>query len=68
MHGDASGYIADAPVGIASYIGATWIGGGVPGTVELLRRSLQPGGMMLIGEPYWRQVSSFGEAAVAVAP
>jgi hypothetical protein len=36
-------------------IGATWIGGGVPGTVELLRRSLQPGGMMLIGEPYWRR-------------
>ena len=55
MHGDASGYIADAPVGIASCIGATWIGGGVPGTIELLRHSLQPGGMMLIGEPYWRR-------------
>jgi SAM-dependent methyltransferase len=54
-HGDASGYVADAPVGIASCIGATWIGDGVPGTVELLRRSLQPGGMMLIGEPYWRR-------------
>ena len=25
-----------------------WIGGGVPGTVELLRRSLRPSGMMLI--------------------
>jgi SAM-dependent methyltransferase len=49
VHGDASGYVADAPVGIASCVGATWIGGGVPGTVELLRRSLQPGGMMLIG-------------------
>ncbi|MGO8940662.1 MAG: hypothetical protein ACLQLO_27325, partial [Mycobacterium sp.] len=43
------------PAGIASCIGATWIGGGVPGTVQLLRHSLQPGGMMLIGEPYWRQ-------------
>jgi SAM-dependent methyltransferase len=54
VHGDASGYVADAPVDIASCIGATWIGGGVAGTVELLRHSLAPGGMMLIGEPYWR--------------
>ncbi len=54
VHGDASGYVAGTPVGIAACIGATWIGGGVPGTVQLLRRSLQPGGMMLIGEPYWR--------------
>lgn len=54
-HGDASGYVADAPVGIAACVGATWIGGGVPGTVELLRRSLRPGGMILVGEPYWRR-------------
>ncbi|MQM27648.1 SAM-dependent methyltransferase [Glycomyces albidus] len=54
VHGDAAGHVADAPVGIASCIGATWIGGGVDGTVDLLRRSLAPGGMMLIGEPYWR--------------
>ena len=55
VHGDASGYIAGRPVDIAACIGATWIGGGVPGTIDLLRRSLAPGGMMLIGEPYWRQ-------------
>jgi len=55
VHGDASGYVASEPAGIASCIGATWIGDGVPGTVELLRQSMQPGGMMLIGEPYWRQ-------------
>jgi hypothetical protein len=30
-------------------------GKGVAGTVELLRRSLAPGGIMLIGEPYWRK-------------
>src|SRR6185437_14684939 len=29
--------------------------GGVAGTVELLRRSLSPGGIMLVGEPYWRR-------------
>ncbi|MFD4831899.1 SAM-dependent methyltransferase [Streptomyces uncialis] len=55
VHADASGHVADDPVGIAACIGATWIGSGVAGTVELLRRSLAPGGMMLIGEPYWRR-------------
>ncbi|WP_329546815.1 class I SAM-dependent methyltransferase [Streptomyces sp. NBC_01356] len=53
-HGDASGHVSDEPVGIAACIGATWIGNGPAGTVELLRRSLAPGGMILIGEPYWR--------------
>lgn len=55
VHGDASDYVADDLVDIASCIGATWIGGGVAGTVDLLRRSLRPGGTMLIGEPYWRR-------------
>jgi SAM-dependent methyltransferase len=54
VHGDASTYVAEQPVDVAACIGATWIGNGVAGTVELLRRSLVPGGMMLIGEPYWR--------------
>jgi SAM-dependent methyltransferase len=55
VHDDAAGYVADQPVDLASCIGATWIGDGMPGTVELLRRSLRPGGLMLIGEPYWRR-------------
>ncbi|MEU0297994.1 class I SAM-dependent methyltransferase [Streptomyces sp. NPDC006175] len=55
VHGNASGYVADEPVDLAACIGATWIGDGVAGTVELLGRSLRPGGLMLIGEPYWRQ-------------
>lgn len=54
-HADASDHVADEPVDIGACIGATWIGGGVAGTVNLLRRSLRPGGMMLIGEPYWRR-------------
>ena len=40
IHGDAAGYVAERPVGVASCFGATWIGDGVAGTVELLRRSL----------------------------
>jgi SAM-dependent methyltransferase len=55
VHDDAAGYVAGAPAGIAACVGATWIGGGVAGTVRLLRRSLAPGGMMLIGEPFWRR-------------
>ena len=54
IHDDAAGHVADTPVDVAACVGATWIGGGVAGTVELLRRSLRPGGMLLIGEPFWR--------------
>ena len=54
VHADAAGYVADEPVDVAACVGATWIGSGVAGTIELLRRSLKPGGMMLIGEPFWR--------------
>lgn len=53
IHGDAAGHVADERVGVAACLGATWIGGGVAGTIELLGRSLQPGGIILIGEPYW---------------
>ncbi len=55
VHADASGFVADKPVDLAACLGATWIGNGVAGTVELLDRSLRPGGLTLIGEPYWRQ-------------
>ncbi|HPM78270.1 MAG TPA: methyltransferase domain-containing protein [bacterium] len=56
IHGDAAGYVADEKVGVAACVGATWIGGGVAGTIELLAKSLRPGGIILIGEPYWRQL------------
>ncbi|HRS11288.1 MAG TPA: class I SAM-dependent methyltransferase [Sedimentisphaerales bacterium] len=56
IHGDAAGYVCDEKVGVAACLGATWIGGGVAGTIELLARSLRPGGIILIGEPYWRQL------------
>jgi SAM-dependent methyltransferase len=53
-HGDAAGFVSGSPVDVAACIGATWIGGGVPGTLELLERSLAPGGLVLVGEPFWR--------------
>ena len=56
IHGDAAGYVSDEMVDVAACVGATWIGGGVSGTIELLARSLSTGGIILIGEPFWRQL------------
>ena len=56
IHGDATGYVSDEKVDVAACVGATWIAGGVAGTIELLARSLRAGGIILIGEPYWRQL------------
>ncbi|MDX9822440.1 MAG: class I SAM-dependent methyltransferase [Syntrophales bacterium] len=63
IHGDAAGYVSDEKAGVAACLGATWIGGGVAGTIELLARSLSPGGIILIGEPYWRQLPATEDVA-----
>ncbi len=65
IHGDAAGYVSDEKVGVAACVGATWIGAGVAGTIELLARSLRSGGLILIGEPYWRQLPPTEEVAKA---
>jgi SAM-dependent methyltransferase len=56
IHGDAAGYVSAEKADVAACVGATWIAGGVFGTIELLVRSLRTGGIILIGEPYWRQL------------
>ncbi|MEM5787968.1 MAG: class I SAM-dependent methyltransferase, partial [Syntrophobacteraceae bacterium] len=56
IHGDAAGFVSDEKVGVAACVGATWIAGGFVGTIELLAQSLRPGGIILIGEPYWRRL------------
>ncbi len=63
IHGDAAGYVSDEKVSVAACIGATWIGGGVAGTIELLAQSLCSGGILLIGEPFWRQIPPTEEVA-----
>ena len=63
IHGDAAGYVTDEKAGVATCVGATWIGGGVAGTIALLARSLSPGGIILIGEPYWRRLPPTEEVA-----
>lgn len=54
--GDASGYQASpAAYDIVSCIGATWIGGGLAGTLHLMRPWIDRGGWLLVGEPYWTE-------------
>lgn len=63
IHADAAGYVADEKVDVAACVGATWIAGGFAGTIALLAQSLRPGGIILIGEPYWRQLPPTEEVA-----
>ncbi|MGO1979233.1 SAM-dependent methyltransferase [Brachybacterium tyrofermentans] len=62
LEADASGWVSKDPVDIAACCGATWIGGGVLGTLDRLDLSLRPGGIALIGEPYWREIPPTPEA------
>ena len=64
-HGDAASYVAPEPVDVAACLGATWIGDGVLGTVDLLARSLSDGGLILVGEPYWLSVPASDDLARA---
>ncbi|WP_434638897.1 SAM-dependent methyltransferase [Klebsiella sp. I138] len=65
IHADTASYLADRQCDVAACVGATWIGGGVCGTLALLSQSLKAGGIMLIGEPYWRRVPTTQEIAKA---
>ncbi len=63
IHGDAAGWVAGEKVDVAACVGATWIGGGVAGTIALLARSLRAGGIVLVGEPYWLRTPPTEEVA-----
>ena len=55
-HADASTYRPEPEAyDIGACIGATWIGGGVAGTIDLLRPAVGPAGLLLIGECFWRE-------------
>ncbi len=65
IHGDAAGYVTDEKCDVVACVGATWIGGGVAGTIALLTKSLSSNGILLIGEPYWRQLPPTEDIAKA---
>lgn len=56
LHMDGAKYESDkgAMLDLASCIGASWIYNGHKGTLEALGRLVQPGGLVLVGEPFWR--------------
>lgn len=55
VHADAGTYPeAHHQFDLISCLGATWIGGGLTGTLALMRQALNPaGGVLLVGEPFW---------------
>ena len=56
LHMDGAKYESDkgAMLDLASCIGASWIYNGHKGALEALGRLVQPGGLVLVGEPFWR--------------
>lgn len=70
-HADAVHHRQDPPVDVAACLGASWIGGGpgwretVTGTLRLLQASTRPGGLLLLGEPFWDVVPRTPEALAA---
>lgn len=55
-NGDAAAFVAEpGAFDVACCLGATWIGDGVAGTIDLLRPAVTARGLILIGEPYWRE-------------
>jgi len=54
VHGAAERHaFAPASFDLAACLGATWIGGGLTGTLELLSRAVKPDGLVLVGECWW---------------
>lgn len=54
VEADAATYQANPnSYDIVSCIGATWIGGGLAGTLDLMRPALRPTGLALVGEIFW---------------
>lgn len=56
VQGDARSYeIERGAFDIAACIGATWIGDGLVGTARMLVPAIRPGGLVLLGEPFWHE-------------
>jgi hypothetical protein len=53
---DASTYAAHPDsFDLVSCIGATWIGGGLPGTLDLMRTPARRDGWLLVGDVFWNE-------------
>lgn len=62
--GDASHSLdGEASYELVSCVGATWIGGGLIGTLEIMTRYAKPDAWLLVGEVYWAVPPSAALAA-----
>ena len=50
---DGANYSANQPFDLAMCIGASWVYRGYRGTLHALKSMTQPGGLILVGEPFW---------------
>jgi SAM-dependent methyltransferase len=68
VRADAAKYVVDVETqfDIVSCIGATWIGDGLVGTLDLMRPRLKPDGLILVGEPYWIDPLPTGLSVVGI--
>jgi SAM-dependent methyltransferase len=56
VEADAGAYVfEDAPVDAALCLGATFIWGGFPETLDALMPAVRTGGYVVVGEPFWKQ-------------
>lgn len=55
LHMDGGKYEPNAPesLDLASCIGASWVYGNHRGTLEALAKMTRPGGLVVVGEPFW---------------
>jgi len=50
---DAADYITDQLFDLTMCIGASWVYQGHKGTLSALKKMTKPGGLILVGEPFW---------------
>lgn len=51
MKGEA--FESNEPFDVVLCLGASWIFGGLKGTLQSLQRFVKPHGLLVVGEPYW---------------
>jgi SAM-dependent methyltransferase len=58
VEGDAGQPLDLGRFGVVACIGATWIGGALAGTLEIMKRHTEPGAFVLVGDVYWARPPS----------
>ena len=53
LHMDAAEFKTEEQFDLTCCMGASWIYGGIRGTLEALQGMTKPGGLIIAGEPYW---------------